>query len=43
MNGEALTPDRRRQAARREAGPDSDLDFVVELDEKTFDRYVPTW
>ena len=27
-------------AARDEAGPASDLDFVVELDEKTFDRYM---
>lgn len=25
---------------RGDAGPDSDLDFVVELDEKTFDRYM---
>jgi predicted nucleotidyltransferase len=23
-----------------EAGPKSDLDFVVELDERTFDRYM---
>ena len=27
-------------AARKEAGPASDLDFVVELDERTFDRYM---
>ena len=27
-------------AARDEAGPTSDLDFVVELDERTFDRYM---
>jgi len=27
-------------AARNEAGPASDLDFVVELDERTFDRYM---
>jgi len=27
-------------AARDEAGPSSDLDFVVELDERTFDRYM---
>jgi predicted nucleotidyltransferase len=26
--------------ARDEAGEASDLDFVVELDEKTFDRYM---
>jgi predicted nucleotidyltransferase len=26
--------------ARDEAGPTSDLDFVVELDERTFDRYM---
>jgi hypothetical protein len=26
--------------ARNEAGPASDLDFVVELDQKTFDRYM---
>lgn len=27
-------------AARDEAGPTSDLDFVVELDQRTFDRYM---
>lgn len=27
-------------AARDEAGPASDLDFVVDLDERTFDRYM---
>jgi hypothetical protein len=27
-------------AARDEAGPESDLDFVVELDLKTFDAYM---
>ena len=26
--------------AREEAGPESDLDFIVELDAKTFDRYM---
>lgn len=26
--------------ARDEAGPDSDVDFVVELSEKSFDRYM---
>ena len=26
--------------ARGDSGPDSDLDFVVELDERTFDRYM---
>ncbi len=26
--------------ARNEAGPASDLDFVVELDARTFDRYM---
>jgi uncharacterized protein len=27
-------------AARNELSPDSDLDFVVEFDEKTFDHYM---
>jgi hypothetical protein len=26
--------------AKNEAGPASDIDFVVELDERTFDRYM---